>query len=141
MEFRMAFPKHGYWGTRTYATWSTMLQRCRDANSTNYPNYGGRGVSVCERWLKFENFLADMGERPVGMSIDRVDVDGDYEPDNSRWASAKVQGRNRRNVILRSYNGVTASVSELAELHGHPARRVYQRIACGWTLARALETK
>jgi hypothetical protein len=92
--------KHGH-GTRgrlspTYISWQAMLQRCRDPNSSNWKYYGGRGISVCKRWLDFKAFLADVGTRPVGTSIDRIDADGNYEPGNVRWADAMTQRRNRR---------------------------------------------
>lgn len=82
--------------TRTHRSWSAMLARCRQNNHISYPNYGGRGISVCNRWLRFENFLADMGERPEGTSIDRIDNDGNYGPDNCRWATRSQQQRNKR---------------------------------------------
>lgn len=87
---------HGMTGTQTYRSWSGMVQRCTNSKNPKYPDYGGRGVKVCERWLSFDNFLADMGASPQGYSIDRIDVNGNYEPSNCRWASAKTQRSNRR---------------------------------------------
>ena len=87
--------------TRVYSCWKSMTARCRCPSTSSYKNYGGRGINVCDRWRhNFENFLADMGEPPDGTSIDRIENDGNYEPDNCRWATAKQQANNRRMVSV-----------------------------------------
>ena len=97
-ERGLANRTHGLKHTRTYHSWQSAKQRCSNGNveTAKWTRYGGRGIQMCERWLaSFEDFLADMGERPVGLTLDRIDPDGDYEPGNCRWADATTQRANR----------------------------------------------
>lgn len=92
---------HGHTGTPTWLSWRSMTNRCTNPRHEKWPLYGGRGITICARWAEvdgqgFANFLADMGERPAAMTLDRIDPDGDYEPSNCRWADAKTQRANRR---------------------------------------------
>jgi hypothetical protein len=99
-------PTHGharnYTHTPTFKSWHSMLQRCDNPNRKGYKHWGGRGITVCERWRKFENFLADMGERPPGLSIDRIDNDRGYFPGNCRWATRSQQNSNQRKQRVKA---------------------------------------
>lgn len=91
--------KHGMAGTRTYRIWKSMRNRCNNPKTPRYKDYGGRGITICKRWNKFENFLADMGECPDGMSIDRVNNNKGYSPSNCKWSTTSEQASNTRNTI------------------------------------------
>jgi hypothetical protein len=84
--------------SRTYNSWAAMKERCLNPHNSKYSEYGGRGISVCERWMQFKNFLQDMGKRPRGKTLDRIDPDGGYSPDNCRWSTAKQQRCNQRRM-------------------------------------------
>lgn len=124
---------HGYSGTRTHVSWAGMIQRCSDPNSTSYPRYGALGITVNERWKKFENFFADMGERPDGCSLDRIDPRKNYEPGNCRWATDDEQANNKRNNRVIEVNGKSMTVTEASRLTGIPAHVLFRRVSKGWS--------
>ena len=103
---------HGMSQSPTYNSWSTMIQRCTNPKNTHYAYYGGRGIKVYPRWLDFKMFLADIGERPEGTTLDRVDNGGHYSPNNCRWVSRKVQALNRRSNVFHIIGGVTKTTTE-----------------------------
>lgn len=115
---------HGLSSSKTYVSWRRMLARCYDKKRPGYPMHGGRGIKVCRRWRKFENFLADMGEIPQGLTLDRIDNNGNYEPSNCRWATGKQQARNRRSSVFIEFNGQTKTLVEWSEHFGVPYTRV-----------------
>lgn len=107
------FSTHGQSGTPEHKCWMHIRQRCENPNDHSYPDYGGRGIRVCERWQSFELFLSDMGPRPKrGYSIERIDVDGNYTPENCIWATAQQQARNKRVSIWIEYNGERLHIKE-----------------------------
>lgn len=130
--------RHGQYGSATWASWSSMRNRCNNPQNRAYPSYGGRGIAVCERWETFEHFYADMGDRPEGKSIDRIDNDGPYAPENCRWATARTQSRNRRHAVrLETPRGPMLLV-EAAEAFGVAADTLRYRLKAGWSVERAL---
>lgn len=121
-----------------YLAWQAMKQRC-SPRAIGAKNYFERGIRVCERWESFKNFFADMGERPPGMTIERIDNDGIYEPSNVRWATTIEQARNTRRNKIITVHGITGCVAALAEHFGVNRYTVYHRIYMGWELDRAFD--
>ena len=131
--------KHFYKGTRTYTSWSMMLTRCRNPNNCVYQEYGAKGIVVCERWSDFLNFLSDMGERPHGTTLDRINNAGNYEPQNCRWATRIQQNNNRANNRLITWGGKTQSIAEWARELQMPMKALNGRLnRLGWTIERAI---
>lgn len=113
-------------------SWCSMKARCLNKNSKSYEDYGGRGIKVCDRWLDFINFYNDMGERPSGTSLDRIDVNGDYEPSNCRWATPTEQASNMRNNRLIEFDGQARTISGWSRETGIPLSTLRRRLkACG----------
>lgn len=115
-----------------------MRRRCSDPNYSNYRNYGARGITVCEAWGDFSTFLADMGERPPGKSIDRIDTNGNYEPGNCRWSTQKEQMTNVRTNRRVTIDGETMTLMQWAERIGIGYWTVQSRLKYGWPVERAL---
>lgn len=124
-----------------YRSWKAMRNRCANPKSHNYAIYGARGIQVCERWNEFENFLADMGKRPTPQhTLDRIDTNGDYCPENCRWAEPRVQANNRRTNKILEYNGRSQTLTEWANELGLSVATLGWRIANNWTVESALST-
>jgi hypothetical protein len=117
----------------SYRAWRAMLKRCYNKSYHAYHRYGGRGIEVCARWHSVENFVADMGERPEGMSLERVNNDGHYEPENCRWATTRDQCINKKTTRLLTANGKSMPMCEWARVSGLKAPTICRRLAKGWS--------
>lgn len=134
--------RHGMIHTPTYKSWWSMKNRCFNKNAKGYQKYGAKGITVCDRWKdSFENFLEDMGERPsLKYSIDRIDVNGNYEPSNCRWATQKEQQNNRGNNIRLYHNGEEHTITEWASILGINPSAIRVRLRRGKTVEESLST-
>lgn len=130
---------HGGSKTAEYYVWNSMKRRCGDSSTQGYERYGGRGIKVCDRWMEFGNFIADMGKRPQNLTLERIDNNGNYEPGNCCWATRVVQANNRRSNRVLTHAGVSASVSDWARRVGVKDTLLWRRIfKLGWSLEAAL---
>lgn len=133
--------KHGDKGKRLYRIWIAMKRRCANPGNTDYHRYGGRGVSVCDSWRTdykaFRTWALENGYND-SLTIDRIDVDGNYEPNNCRWVTMKMQSNNRSSNVTYTYNGETHNIREWADIIGVPYSTLYMRLRNGWSVDKAL---
>jgi len=125
---------HGMSGTSEHRTWKSMKKRCFNPNDKDYLHYGGRGITVCDRWLNFENFLADMGSRPtVKHSLDRIDNNADYSPENCKWSTKAEQANNQRSNRLITIENDTRTSAQWAKKMDISKQLIYRRLKMGWS--------
>lgn len=137
----LAGERHGMAGTRTYRIWGLMKDRCNNPKSRVYAWYGGRGIKVCDRWNdSFSAFFEDMGECPPNLSIDRIDPNGHYEPNNCRWATDIEQARNTRTNRILTIDGQSKTVAEWSEITGISTSTIHRRLVLGWSDDETLKT-
>jgi hypothetical protein len=144
MGCNMSKIKHGHCiggNNRTYKSWQGMIDRCTNPNNPHYDRYGGRGISICDFWQGdngFIHFLSEMGERPAGLTLDRIDVNLGYCKTNCRWASTKEQGWNKANTRYITYKGERIALAQLAFEHGLYVSLLERRLFKGWDIEKAL---
>ena len=132
-RMKKIFTIHGMCGTPTYRSWGSMMARCYQQNATRYDCYGGRGISVCDRWKTFKFFFEDMGVRPLGMSLERMDNNGNYGPSNCRWATPKEQSTNRRTTRPITLDDKTLTAWDWEKICGIRGDTILKRINRGWS--------
>lgn len=135
--------KHRQTNTRLYGIWCAMKSRCGNNNTLAYPDYGCRGITVCEEWKNsFESFMnwANSSGYDEKLSIDRIDNDGNYCPENCRWVDSATQASNRRSNVIYEYNGVSHNISEWSKIMGISYKKLHRRLKSGWPIERALTT-
>lgn len=131
---------HGMSRTRVYKCWRAMHDRCYNSNTENYHLYGARGIRVCKRWFSFPAFYADMGDRGMGLSLERRNNMRGYSPSNCYWATHAQQQVNKRNNRMLVFNGERKALAQWAQQYSQPPLRVWQRLDRGWSVERALTT-
>lgn len=132
---------HGLTNSPTYSSWKGMKERCTNENNKKYDYYGGRGVTLCERWHSFNNFLEDMGEKPEkNWHIDRIDVNGNYEPGNCRWITLAENNRNKRTNVVLEFNNESKCLAEWSRETGVSSQLFRYRLSKGWPIEEALFT-
>lgn len=130
---------HGMRKHQLYKTWAEMRYRCENPKKHNYKHYGARGIRVCERWHDFPNFVNDMGHRPVGATLDRINLNGDYQPSNCRWATKSQQRRNMRTNRILEFGGRRKTLAEWSELTGLKVATIWARLDMyGWSIEKTL---
>jgi hypothetical protein len=129
--------------TRLYGIWRGIIERCEDENSEHYINYGKRGIKLCKEWrgsyIVFRDW-ATSNEYADNLTIDRIDVNGSYEPNNCRWATSKVQANNRRNNVIIVFNGMSRTIAEWEDYFGWGRERLRNRLRAGWSIEKAMTT-
>ena len=131
--------EHGYTGTKIYCVWKTMLQRCNNKNHIAFSRYGGKGIKVCNKWKDFSLFIRDMGDIPLGKTLERKDNHKGYSKENCVWATRKIQANNRNSNRIIIFNGVKHTLSEWSEITGIKSHTIAKRIdKLGWSIDKAL---
>ena len=132
--------RHGMRYTRIYNIWRSMRQRCSNPKCKNYKNYGGRGITVCQEWEDFQTFYdwAMSNGYAEDLTIDRVDVNGDYEPSNCRWVSYKIQANNKSDSKFIEVNGISHTIAEWSDITGIQKATIWARLQKGWSIERAI---
>lgn len=136
LNFGMSKITHGHSRkgrvSKTYKTWKGMKERCQRVKNKHFKYYGGRGIKVCPRWKKFQNFISDMGIAPIGMQIERKNNNGNYEPSNCKWVTQTEQANNKSTSVRISFNGLTLTAAQWSRRLGLNEKKIYSRAAKGW---------
>jgi len=125
----------------TYVSWRCLIGRCTNPSYDNYKMYGGAGITLCPKWLDFDAFVSDMGDRPVGKTLDRIDTTKSYTKDNCRWATHSEQQSNRKCAMLLTYNGITKNAREWSKDLNLAPGTVWMRIKYGWSVEKSVTTR